>query len=254
MNQTRQFRNRAVLPGLALVALASAGAASASPKLPKDPCALLKPAEIQAALAPKATIGPGVPATDMAPVGVSCSYTWGPRTPQWGQSSVTVTVLDLSQAYPGVSGDQLKEGVMAEAMARDATITASRSPASVTRECSSSNPGLSMPRARRSSSRRGSTCRFNSTEGMRARKRRSSRCCGRREAGCSGGRIACPRSRSTSDAQVAAAHARAEYGVPHRSRCARCGCHNQMSAVASAHCVSVSGDHRRAFWALSRHQ
>ncbi len=42
------------------------------------------PAEIQAALAPTATIGPGVPATDMAPVGVSCSYTWGSRTPQWG--------------------------------------------------------------------------------------------------------------------------------------------------------------------------
>jgi hypothetical protein len=126
MNQSRQFRNRAALPGLALVALASGGAASASLRLPKDPCALLKPAEIQAALAPKATIGPGVPATNMARVGVSCSYTWGPRTPQWGQSSVTVTVLDLSQAYPGVSGDQLKEGVLAEAMAKDATITASQ--------------------------------------------------------------------------------------------------------------------------------
>ena len=125
MKRTHQFRNRPVLLGLALVGLASAGAASASPKLPKDPCGLLKPAEIQAALAPKATIGPGVPATDMAPVGVTCSYTWGPRTPQWGQSSVTVTVLDLSQAYPGVSGDQLKEGVMAEAMARDAGTTAS---------------------------------------------------------------------------------------------------------------------------------
>ena len=62
----------------------------------------------------------------MAPVGVSCSYTWGPHTPQWGESSVTVTVLDLSQAYPGVSGDQLKEGVRAEAMAKDATITASQ--------------------------------------------------------------------------------------------------------------------------------
>ena len=125
MKRAHQLRNRPVLPGLALVGLA-AGAASAGPKLPKDPCALLKPAEIQAALAPKATIGPGVPATDMAPVGVSCSFTWGPRTPQWGQSSVTVTVLDLSQAYPGVSDDQLKEGVRAEAMAKDATITASQ--------------------------------------------------------------------------------------------------------------------------------
>ena len=120
MKRTHQFRNRPVLPGLALVGLA-AGAASAGPKLPKDPCGLLKPAEIQAALAPKATIGPGVPATDMAPLGVSCTYTWGPRTSQWGQSSVTVTVLDLSQAYPGVSGDQLKEGVLAEAMAGGTT-------------------------------------------------------------------------------------------------------------------------------------
>lgn len=126
MNRSHQFRNWAVLPGLAMGALASAGAASASPKPPKDPCALLKPAEIQAALAPTATIGPGVPATDMAPLGVACSYTWGPRTPQWGQSSVTVTVLDLSRAYPGVSGDQLKEGIMAEAMARDAGTTVSQ--------------------------------------------------------------------------------------------------------------------------------
>ena len=124
MKRAHQFRNRPVLHGLALIGLA-AGAASATPKLPKDPCALLKPAEIQAALAPNATIGPGVPATDMAPVGVSCSYTWGPRTEQWGQSSITVTVLDLAQAYPGMSGDQLKQGVMAEVMAKDATIAAS---------------------------------------------------------------------------------------------------------------------------------
>ena len=123
MKRAHQFRNRPVLPGLALVVIA-AGAASAGPKLP-DPCGLLKPAEIQAAVAPQATIGPGVPVTDMAPVGVSCRYTWGPHTPQWGESSVTVTVLDLAQAYPGVSGDQLKEGVRAEAMAKDATITAS---------------------------------------------------------------------------------------------------------------------------------
>ena len=125
MNRSHQFRNRTALPGLALVVLASAGAASASPPLPKDPCALLKPAEIQAALAATATIGPGVPSTEMAPLGVTCSYTWGPRTSQWGQSSVTVTVLDLSKAYPGVSGAQLKAGVQAEVMAKDATLTKS---------------------------------------------------------------------------------------------------------------------------------
>jgi hypothetical protein len=126
MNRSDQLRNWAVLPGLILVALANAGAAIAHSPLPKDPCALLKPAEIQSALAPKATIGPGVPATDMAPLGVSCTYTWGPRTSEWGESSVTVTVLDLSKAFPGVSGDQLKDGMMAETMAKDATITASQ--------------------------------------------------------------------------------------------------------------------------------
>ena len=36
-----------------------------------------------------------------------------------------ICVLDLSQAYPGVSGDQLKEGVKAVPRARDATIMAS---------------------------------------------------------------------------------------------------------------------------------
>jgi hypothetical protein len=125
MNRSHRFRNPAVVPAVGLVMLANAGVASASPPLPKDPCALLKPAEIQAALAPKATIGPGVPATEMAPVGVACSYTWGPRTSQWGESSVTVTVLDLSKAYPGVSGAQLKAGVQAEIMAKDATLTKS---------------------------------------------------------------------------------------------------------------------------------
>ncbi len=51
MKRAHQFRNRPVLPGLALVGLA-AGAASVGPKLPKDPCALLKPAAIQTALDP----------------------------------------------------------------------------------------------------------------------------------------------------------------------------------------------------------
>ncbi|MGH7514829.1 MAG: hypothetical protein ACREOQ_18130 [Gemmatimonadales bacterium] len=127
MNHSRQDWKRAVIPGLALAALASAGAASATvgPKLPKDPCALLKPTEIQAALAPSATIGAGVPANDMAPLGVSCDYIWGPHTPQWGESSVTVTVLDVSQAYPGLSADQIAQGVRAQAMAKDATVSTS---------------------------------------------------------------------------------------------------------------------------------
>jgi hypothetical protein len=114
MNRSRQFRILPVILGLAMVSLAHAGAASedaGGPTLPKDPCALLKPAEIQAALVPNAAVSRGVPTTNTAPLAVSCSYTWGPRTSQWGESSVTVMVIDASQAYPGMSADQIRQGV-----------------------------------------------------------------------------------------------------------------------------------------------
>ena len=81
--------------GLAILLAAPVGGAAAA-ALPKDPCALLTPAEIQAALAPNAKVGNGVADASMAPLGVACSYKWGPRTPQWGESSVSVTVIEVS--------------------------------------------------------------------------------------------------------------------------------------------------------------
>ena len=95
----------------ALATLAFAAGAIAGP-LPKDPCALLTAADIQA-LAPGAKIGNGKPDLVAAPLGVSCQYSWGPRSPQWGETSVTVTVMDTSKAHPGMSAETLKQGLLA---------------------------------------------------------------------------------------------------------------------------------------------
>ena len=97
-----------LLIGLAVVAGGDAAAA-----LPKDPCALLTPAEIQV-LAPNAKIGNGKPDASMAPTGVTCGYSWGPRTKEWGESAVTIAVIDGTKAWPGTSPDTLAEGLRAK--------------------------------------------------------------------------------------------------------------------------------------------
>jgi hypothetical protein len=84
------------------------GATASAGSLPADPCALLKPAEIQAA-APDARIGTGK-ATNEG-LGVSCTYEWGPRTSQWGLSSVTILATDTSQVWPGMNLDGVKQRV-----------------------------------------------------------------------------------------------------------------------------------------------
>ena len=43
---------------------------------------------------------------------MSCEYGWGPRSPKWGDPSVTVSVMDASKAWPGLSADQIEQGVM----------------------------------------------------------------------------------------------------------------------------------------------
>lgn len=103
------------MPGLAIAILQLAGFAgdAAAASLPKDACALLKPAEIQA-LAPSAEIGSGVLDASMAPLGVGCTYTWGPRTPEWGESALTITAIDASQGWPGLSPEQIKQGILAQ--------------------------------------------------------------------------------------------------------------------------------------------
>jgi hypothetical protein len=110
-----KFRTTPLAVGLAIAVLRLAGSASeaVAGTLPKDPCALLKPAEIQA-LASNAKIGGGVADASMAPLGVGCSYTWGPRTREWGESALTITVMDASKAWPGVSPDVLQQGVLAK--------------------------------------------------------------------------------------------------------------------------------------------
>jgi len=79
---------------------------------PKDPCALLKPADIQA-LAPNAT-GAGLKAeNDRA--GTGCTYTWGPRTKEWGQNTLTLTVAKVSDLWPGgLSPNDVKQRVAVE--------------------------------------------------------------------------------------------------------------------------------------------
>lgn len=101
--------------GIAVLLAGSASGAAAGP-LPADPCALLETAEIQA-LAPGARIGSGVADAGAAPLAVGCSYTWGPRTREWGESVVTVTVIDASKAWPGLDADLLRVGLLAKARA-----------------------------------------------------------------------------------------------------------------------------------------
>src|SRR5437870_2382298 len=81
--------------------------------LPKDPCALLAPDEMKV-LAAGATIGAGVPDASMKPIGVSCTWKWGPRTPQWGETDVTVTVIDVSKAAAGRNPDAFGAGIAAK--------------------------------------------------------------------------------------------------------------------------------------------
>ena len=98
-----KFRTRPLVVGLAIAVLRFAGPASdiIAATMPKDPCALLKPAEIQTALDPNNNIGSGVPDTSTLPIGVGCTYTWGPRTNEWGQSALTITVIDAMKAWAG---------------------------------------------------------------------------------------------------------------------------------------------------------
>ncbi len=88
-------------------------AISASPVLAqgqaKNPCALLNPAEIQA-VDPNAKIGAGVPSSNL--FGGGCTYEWGPRTNEWGKSTLSITVLETSKAWPDRNPDAIKQGVL----------------------------------------------------------------------------------------------------------------------------------------------
>ncbi len=104
----RKFRTNALIFALTMVALPVAA-------VPKDPCTLLAPAEIQS-LAPNAKIGNGVSTTISAELGsASCVYTWGTGgSVQSGKSSLHVIVSDASKLFPGMSPAMIKEGLLTE--------------------------------------------------------------------------------------------------------------------------------------------
>jgi hypothetical protein len=113
------FRMRSLMVASAIAGIRFAGPATddaTAAALPKDACALLKPADIQA-LAPSAKIGGGVLTTN-APLGTTCAYRWGPRTSEWGETSLTVTLVDASKVWPaGLSSDDIKQRVLVEVRA-----------------------------------------------------------------------------------------------------------------------------------------
>jgi len=116
MNPDWKFRIRTLVVVLAIAGFRFAGPgsdnATAAP-LPKDPCALLTPADVQA-FAPNAKVGSGV-LTNNAPLGASCEYSWGPRTSEWGETDLGIAVVDASKIWPGgLSADDIKQRVLVE--------------------------------------------------------------------------------------------------------------------------------------------
>ena len=113
---TSLFGIRAPVVAVAIAGLCLAGSASddaTAAALPKDPCAFLKAADIQA-LAPNAKIGSGVLNAN-PPLAVACTYKWGPRTSEWGETEFSVTVMDASQVWPaGLSSSDIRQRVLVE--------------------------------------------------------------------------------------------------------------------------------------------
>jgi hypothetical protein len=109
----------ALMLGLVIATADGPGAA-----LPKDPCALLKPAEVQA-LAPNAKIGAGVASTVSAVLNsFACEYKWGSGgNAVSGLYTLQVIVSDLSKTFPGMEPGTIREGLLLEAGKPGATAT-----------------------------------------------------------------------------------------------------------------------------------
>jgi hypothetical protein len=104
-----EIMSRAFTPTLAALFLATfAGDAAAGP-LPKDPCAILKAEDLRSIAS--TTVGSGRPEVS-APIAAGCTYTWGPKSEKWGQTTLSFFVSDLSKAYPGMNPDLIKQGLL----------------------------------------------------------------------------------------------------------------------------------------------
>src|SRR5262245_44611441 len=114
MRRCPMGKNAAIFGFAVLVFLAGgpASVAVTAAALPKDPCALVKPAEIQA-LAPNAKIGGGVSNLDPSGFAVGCTYEWGQRTRDFGMTSLQINISDTSKVWPGGLGpDDIKQRVL----------------------------------------------------------------------------------------------------------------------------------------------
>ena len=90
----------ALVVGFAIVIAAGPAAAQS-----KDPCSLLKAAEVQQVLGLKAHISDGVSSPPGGPGVAGCVYKWPDGNVE---GSVVVLVALASKAYPGTSPDVLK--------------------------------------------------------------------------------------------------------------------------------------------------
>ena len=85
---------------------------------PKDPCTLLKSADVQT-LEPKAKMSDGA-VTQKNAVAATCTYTWGPKTKE-GQTTFTVMVVDQSRAWEHLSESEIRVRMTGEIRAAGPT-------------------------------------------------------------------------------------------------------------------------------------
>jgi hypothetical protein len=92
--------------------LAAVGLAAAAEL---DPCALLKPAEIQERLAPNVTLDPGKVTRQPEFGAAICSYRWGPgNNAASGQFNFHISISDAAKVFPGLSREAITEGLLAQ--------------------------------------------------------------------------------------------------------------------------------------------
>ena len=106
----------ALIVGVALAAGAVLNAGGQSAAMPKDACALLIVAEVQAMAG--ILVKDGTPGKVAALGSVSCTYTWGPANySASGQFQLNVLATDASKAFPGMSTALVKEAMAARVKA-----------------------------------------------------------------------------------------------------------------------------------------
>lgn len=94
---------------IAALSVVSAAEQTTPAPMPKDPCALLTPAEIQP-LAQPATVGAGLPGTVPSMGSITCNYSWNGGAPG-ADFQVHLMVTEAAKAFPGISTALLKQAM-----------------------------------------------------------------------------------------------------------------------------------------------